>query len=55
MHFVPLPPSESGQYKLVQNLQALGYKERLKHSGLNEENVALMNEERRRRKGLPPL
>ena len=55
MHFVPLPRTDKGQYKLMQNLQASGYAEILKKNGLNEDNMAIMNEERRKRKGLPPL
>lgn len=55
MHFIPLPQTDTGQYKLIQNLQALNYFERFKNNGLIEDNVAIMNEERRKRKGLPPL
>ncbi|CDW88809.1 UNKNOWN [Stylonychia lemnae] len=55
MHFVPLPKTDLGQYKLIQNLQALNYSEKLKRNGLVEDNIAIMNEERRKRRGLPPL
>lgn len=56
LHFVPLPGTTTGQFKLMKTLAQNNYSERQNNNvQLSKEGVALMNEERRRRMGLLPL
>ena len=55
-HYLYLPANRQGNaYQLLRALQSKPYGEVEKHSGLTRKNMAFMNEERRKRLGLPPL
>lgn len=51
----PLPKDNSNQWKLILSLQDDVYAWLNKKGGLNKNSVSLMNEERRKQQGLPPL
>jgi hypothetical protein len=55
-HYLFLPANKQGSsYNLLKALQSKPYSEIEKHTNPSKKNMAFMNEERRKRLGLPPL